>query len=365
MSFLRGIGIAAWMSVICVSVGAAHDIKEKIADCTCDTACFTDEVQNLSCTATHFSFSSHGLPDASHKMMVGITGNNQQFPSSHNLEFSLPRHPERASSPTATRPGAIGVAVNGVPIFDPGTQGPVRPETGKPVSAADAGELDICGGHAGRGDDYHYHRAPNCLIDEMGAEAVETQHRPIGYASDGFPILALGWFDKANDIEAELDRCRGATDGAGAYFYNVQHQGEFAVLDCLSGTEQRFARDHWDQRKDQSGHDIVGIPIKFAVDEFTRTQVGKDQCAVMTGTLGPEKLLRSDGSIIDNTNLDGALFHCSNRCYGQFVEAPWNLFSRGRVLVFETATSGCPAGFAPAHYSNGQGNPFLAFAPAK
>jgi len=361
MSRLRVIGLAAWVSLIGVSAGAAHDIKQKIADCTCDKACFTDEVENLSCTATHFSFSSHGLPDASHDMMVGITGNNQQFPSSHNLEFSLPRHPKRASSPTATRPGAIGVAVNGVPIFDPGTQGPVLPETGKPVSAAGAGELDVCGGHAGRGDDYHYHRAPNCLIDEMGAEAVETRGRPIGYASDGFPILALGWFDKAHDIETALDRCRGATDGAEAYFYNVQHQGEFAVLDCLSGTELRFARDHWDQRKDRSGHDIVGIPIKFAVRKFSRALVDRDECAVMTGTLGREKLMRSDGSIIDNTKLDGALFHCSSRCYGQFVEAPRSLLSRGRVLAFETETSGCAARFGPARFANGQGNAFLVF----
>lgn len=337
----------------------AQTIKEEIADSACDPAGYTAEVSGLSCTDSQFSFRSHGLPDPSHTLMVGIVGNNQQFPSVHNLEFSLPRHPELASSPTKTVPGAIGVAINGVPIFDPSTQGPAQADTGKPVSAAAGGELDSCGGHAGRGDDYHYHRAPNCLIDQMGANAVEEQRRPIGYAADGFPILALGWFNHSHSVEADLDPCRGATDGAGRYFYNVQAAGDQAVLDCLSGIETRFAHDQWDQRKDAAGNDIVGIPIKFAVSDFVQGGVDGSQCSVMQGTLGDEQLLQPGGTVVRPTALQGALFHCSSQCYGQFVEAPWSVFRKGRVLVFEAHIESCAAEFAPGQAAK---NAFFAYA---
>jgi hypothetical protein len=363
MRILHLISLGIFAALVSPSGGFAHTIEEKIADCGCDAPCFTDEVSALSCTQSQLTFQSHGLPDASHPLMVGIVGNNQQFPSTHNLEFSLPIHPELASSPTQTVAGAIGVAINGVPIFDPSTQGPPLAETGKPVTAAAAGELDACGGHAGRGDDYHYHRAPNCLIEDMGVQQIEVEHRPIGYAADGFPILALGWFDASHNIEQQLDPCRGATDGAGRYFYNVENQGNFAVLDCYSGTEQRFAKDHWDQRKDASGDDIVGIPIKLAVSAFNQVQVGADQCSVMQGTLGAEKLLRPDGTVVENSALNGTLFHCSSQCYGQFVEAPFSLFTRGRILVFEAVVDGCAANFGPAHFAGSKGNAFLGYTP--
>ena len=365
VKLMRNTGVYIFSALVSLNTGFADTTQAEIADCGCDAACFTDEVSAFSCTDSQFSFQSQGLPDAAHPLMVGIVGNNQQFPAPHNLEFSLPRHPEMASSPTQTVAGAIGVAINGVPIFDPGTQGPPLAQTGKPVTAAAAGELDACGGHAGRGDDYHYHRAPNCLIDELGADQIEKDRRPIGYAADGFPILALGWFDADATIEQDLDPCRGATDSAGRYFYNVENQGDFAVLDCFSGTEQRFAKDHWDQRKDASGDEIVGIPIKFTVSAFNQMQVGADQCSVMEGTLGVEKLLRSDGTVVDNSALNGALFHCSSQCYGQFVEAPFSFFSRGRILVFEAVVDGCAATFEPAYFADGKGNAFLDYTPLR
>ena len=34
------------------------------------------------------------------------------------------------------------------------------------LAELDVGELDICGGHAGRGDDYHYPISPKCLIEK-------------------------------------------------------------------------------------------------------------------------------------------------------------------------------------------------------
>ncbi|NJK38828.1 MAG: aminotransferase class V-fold PLP-dependent enzyme [Oscillatoriales cyanobacterium RM2_1_1] len=43
-------------------------------------------------------------------------------------------------------------------------------------------ELDQCGGHAGQGEDYHYHYAPICLMDDHNPEL------PIAFGLDGSPI---------------------------------------------------------------------------------------------------------------------------------------------------------------------------------
>ncbi len=318
----------------------AHEIAQTLTPCGCDTQCFTDEVDTSSCSGNTRHFTGTGFPASDHDMMVGITATNQQFPIAHTYEFRLPIAPKYTGNETPTVPGAIGVAVNGVPLFDPSTQGPPQ-ANGKPVSAADAGELDSCGGHAGRGDDYHYHHAPNCLIDQLGRDAVEVKRQPIGFAADGFPIHALGWFDRANKIETKLDTCRGATDATGQYFYNVSTQKPYAILNCYNGaTDRGFARDKWDPRKDASGREIVGIPVKFTIKDYARGTVSGDLCHRMTGTLTRGKLAKTNGSTTEARNLAGSIFYCSQTCYGQFLAR-----SGGgpRVLYFDRQTSGCTA----------------------
>ncbi len=343
-------------ALLIASVARAHDIGHvTVPDCACDAACFTDEVSNLTCDERDFRFNSRGLPDSTHTLMRGITGSNQQFPTAHDLTFRIIRDPRLAANPTPTRAGPIGVAVNGVPIFDPSTQGPVQAATGKPVSAAAAGELDVCGGHAGRGDDYHYHRAPNCLIEDLGRSAIDDLNRPIGFAADGFPILALGWFDPANDIEDRLDPCRGASDTRGRYFYNVEHGGDYAVLTCFSGTERGFARDNTPFRRDASGRVIIGLPIHFTIARAYDQTVGGSSCHVMTGTLRDEQVLPASGSATRIRPTEGAVFYCDPGCYGHFVEVRKS-GRGGRTVTFDLETGTCPAGFVPA-----TDNAFLAF----
>jgi hypothetical protein len=349
---MKAIYTAAVLAFFAAIPASAHDLSETIADCACDSACYTDEVKGLSCTATTFTFQSDFLPDPSQALMVGATATNQNMPRPHSATTTISRTPRLASSITETVPGAIGVAVNGVPIFSPDTQGPAQ-ASGRPVSAADAGELDVCGGHAGRGDDYHYHTAPNCLIEQLGRTAVEVRRQPIGYAADGFPILALGWFDRSVHIEDALDRCRGTTDAAGTYFYNVETSGDLAVLNCFSGTESYRNRDNWTARLDVNGNVLERelAPIPMTITAFANTRVGGQACSVMEGTLSQEQLLSSSGNVERVQNLKGAVFYCSQTCYGGFGEVDAS-GARGRVLGFKAEVSGCPANFS-AVSSNG------------
>lgn len=325
----------------------AHSLKEKIADCSCDQACYTEEVSNVSCSGDKVTFNSKGLPHHSHALMTGITATNQQFPTPHDYDFSIKRNPTQNTNPTPTVAGAIGVAVNGIPLFDPSTQGPIVAATGKPPSAFEEGELDTCGGHAGRGDDYHYHMAPKCLIQDLGAQAIDVNRQPIGYAADGFPILALGWFDKSNDIEDKLDTCRGAQDADGKYFYNVKASGDYAILDCYSGSTTGFARDRWEKRLDASGNVIDGMPLKFTITNNKSETLNGQSCFTMSGTLGSNIQVRlNSGTASRVSGTQGSIFYCSQQCYGQFIEDKSG--GRGRTAIFERHISGCPAGLTAA-----------------
>ncbi|EGF25197.1 YHYH protein [Rhodopirellula baltica] len=155
---------------------------------------------------------SNGLPE--HPMMIGIRSWQQQVPIPQkylgNNAWQIPLHPVPAKNPMSTRNdflrGAIALAVNGVPIFNP--------LNNRGDDAYLFGELDEYGGHCGRGDDYHYHIAPVHLEETTG------KGQPIGYALDGYPIF--GYQDpKASDF-APLDELGGHKDASGNYHYHAQ-----------------------------------------------------------------------------------------------------------------------------------------------
>ncbi len=148
---------------------------------------FTPFATTLSTTydANYFYVNSTGI--GAHTMMVGISnrGWQQQVPMAkcfiNTSHWSIPLNPVVAATPVAVNTinfirGALAIAANGVPIFNPYTN-----------TGADAfldGQLDNYGGHCGRGDDYHYHTAPLHLIT-LGQT---TATLPIAFALDGFAV---------------------------------------------------------------------------------------------------------------------------------------------------------------------------------
>ena len=162
---------------------------------------------------------SDGLP--AHGMMVGITAWQQQVPLPQPYTganaWRIPLQPVPAAAGTPIRDrflrGAIALAVNGVPIFNPQNN---RGE----VSAA-IGELDRWGGHCGRADDYHYHVAP------LHLEATTGVGRPIAYALDGYPVLGLTEPD--GTPPTGLDAWRGHETPALGYHYHASEQYPFLM----------------------------------------------------------------------------------------------------------------------------------------
>ncbi len=344
------------LTIISFNAAAHHPKNLTVKSCPCDAACYTGEISNLKCDDRQAQFDSTGMPHKSHVMMKGIKNSNQQFPlkqpynaANHN-QVRINLNPVMAAVPIMTDSGAIGIAVNGVPIFDPSKQDERHDVNGKPAHTLDVGELDECGGHAGRGDDYHYHIAPKCLIEQLGKDKIENQKLPIGYAKDGFSIHALGWFDSANNIENYLDKCRGAFDASGKYFYNVKSQRKWDVLNCYSGEPKELGIRGSILRRDKNGSALAGgdgakgmIPIKFAVENYYSKTYGNNLCYFSDGELSGENLLLKSGAVIRNYSAHGTIFYCNSKCYSHFFESDKRR-EGGRVTVNEVITSGCPEG---------------------
>ena len=187
----------------------------------------------VDCAASDYSkIASRGM--ANHVMMNGITATNLQLPIPQKFvgsnAWKIPLLPTINATPTAVNDGPVGVAINGVPIFNPCKQGGCQNGDTKVL-----GELDICNGHAGRADDYHYHAAPTCLMADQPAHYWDTH--PLGWALDGFAIF--GYNDAAGSTATRDAVCGGNTlnntNAPAGYSYHVTDNAPY-VMSCLRGT---------------------------------------------------------------------------------------------------------------------------------
>jgi phosphatidylethanolamine-binding protein (PEBP) family uncharacterized protein len=197
------------------------------------TQASTTGAATVSCDATYAYVSSVGI--ATHPMMDGITATNLQVPIPQNFNgangWKIPLSPAIAATTTTAVDGPIGVAINGVPIFNPCKQGGCQNGDTKVL-----GELDRCNGHAGRADDYHYHAAPTCLM----AGQIDTHYwdtHPLGWALDGFAIF--GYFNPDGTTATRDGICGGNTvptlNAPFGYSYHVTDASPY-VLSCFRGT---------------------------------------------------------------------------------------------------------------------------------
>ncbi len=168
---------------------------------------------------TWFYVESNGLPD--HPLMVGIRNWQQQVPLPQPYTganaWQIPLHPVRADEPAMTKNrflrGAIALAVNGIPIFNP--------LNNRGEDALAIGELDEYGGHCGRADDYHYHVAPVHL------EKIVGKGMPIAYALDGYAVY--GSTEPDGSPMRPLDALGGHDDGAGGYHYHAMPKYPYLI----------------------------------------------------------------------------------------------------------------------------------------
>ncbi|ASJ73330.1 YHYH protein [Granulosicoccus antarcticus] len=202
-----------------------------------EDAGFSDTV-SVTCENGQAFLSSSSYPD--HELMTGIVGSNEQVPiPAADYSAPIPLTATPGTEPK-TRDSALAVAVNGVPIFDYTGGGEMSEDdlyhhqTQHDTLLTE--QLDGCGGHSGRGDDYHYHVTPTCMIDAMknaGDDAI------LGWAFDGFPLFGDNNPDGTPISGEELDVCNGLTDETYGYRYHTSKEAPY-IIQCLMGEVADF-----------------------------------------------------------------------------------------------------------------------------
>ncbi len=216
---------SAALLVACSSTETAQNIGEKTKEAIAhlpvpanDIDFMTSVFGSFDNVSTHHDdkylyVESNGVP--SHEMMTGITSWQQQVPIDQDYtnenSWVIPLQPELADEPLMAKDnfmkGAIAIAANGIPIFNPLNN---RGEDAKAF-----GELDNWGGHSGRADDYHYHLAPTHLQSQVG------EGKPIAYALDGFPVYG--------ETDDELDEYLGKFNEDGSYEYHATSEFPYLI----------------------------------------------------------------------------------------------------------------------------------------
>lgn len=169
----------------------------------------------------YFYIESDGIP--AHEMMTGISNWQQQVPIPHDYSgensWAIPMQPQLVANPLSTKTnfmkGAIAIAANGIPIFNP--------LNNRGEDANSIGELDRWGGHCGRADDYHYHLAPTHLQSQVGAD------KPIAYALDGFPVYG--------ETTAPLDEYLGRFNADSSYQYHAVKEYPYLIASMRGKVE--------------------------------------------------------------------------------------------------------------------------------
>jgi len=121
--------------------------------------------------------------------------NNPNGLSLQNETFNIPLNPTvNPNGPQNTTLGTVGVAINGIPIYNPFENQNQESAYGRIFSG--------CCGHPQNTGIYHYHKYPTCLrlfnntwrsekdkCDHIDTLVSRGRHsRLIGFALDGFPI---------------------------------------------------------------------------------------------------------------------------------------------------------------------------------
>jgi hypothetical protein len=151
---------------------------------------------------------SNGLPN--HPTATYPNADNPNSILPQRLRFTVPLKPQKADRTTPTPFGPIGVAINGIPLFNQYNR-----EGGDAVRLE---VFDSCCGHPNDRGMYHYHKYPSCIKSPF--EDAEGKHSPvIGYMFDGFAIYGPNGEDGAPP--KDLDDCNGHTDAKRGYHYHA------------------------------------------------------------------------------------------------------------------------------------------------
>jgi hypothetical protein len=129
--------------------------------------------------------------------------------TAQQMTFRIPVAPAVAASHSATPLGPIGIAVNGVVLFN-------QYNAGSQPLTVEINGFDQYNGHPQQTGVYHYHVEPTWLTSTRGADAL------IGFLLDGFPVY--GPMENGKTItNADLDAYHGHISATKDYPGGIYH----------------------------------------------------------------------------------------------------------------------------------------------
>ena len=162
---------------------------------------------------------SDGIPTHATATFPNATNPNRILKQAYR--FFIPRRPRKAEKPTPTPFGPIGVAVNGVPFYNP-----YNAEGRDAVLGPFAEIFDSCCGHPDPMGRYHYHKYPVCVKSPF--QNTTDEHSPIlGLMFDGFALY--GPNGSNGKPAADLDECNGHEDKERGYHYHVTEKFPYLI----------------------------------------------------------------------------------------------------------------------------------------
>ncbi|AWW00263.1 YHYH protein [Arcticibacterium luteifluviistationis] len=177
---------------------------------------YTDGV-SVQVNADNIVIRSTGLPDhktpywgEDHEMYEDFPGMNHANANtsmiSFNYAMTIPISPTESSTKEQTELGSIGMALNGVPIYNDYEGGGLLEENAW-------GTFDASGAHPGPREDYHYHcEGTYITVDDSNL---------IGFLRDGFPIY--GRKDQDESYPDDLDENGGHTGSTTDFSDAIYH----------------------------------------------------------------------------------------------------------------------------------------------
>ena len=181
----------------------------------------------VSCEGDEVVVASNGIPNFDFDQVTPNALEEQDF------EFRFPRDPTAAAATTAVPlGGTVAVAVNGLPIFGPTEAG----QDGYRDPLLDA-LLDYCNGHTAPGGVYHFHARPDCLFTDLEGQTSLV----IGYAFDGYPILAPYGCDDADctavrPMKSSWQPIADQFDENGDPIYDGTTEGSWDINEYVEGS---------------------------------------------------------------------------------------------------------------------------------
>lgn len=189
-------------------------------------------------SADHRMIVSDGIPDHAHGPFPGYRNPNRV--QRQDYRFAIPMAPLRAAATTPLPMGPIGVAVNGIPFYNP-----YNAERQNAVEGPHAEVFDACSGHPDMMGRYHYHQTPNCVLR---ARPGLERGGVVGWAFDGYEIR--GPLEADGAAPQGLDECNGHAGADGSYHYHLTPRFPY-VLGCYRGVAARQNFDRGGRHPDR------------------------------------------------------------------------------------------------------------------